>query len=122
MLAAGHGLFAWGKRSAAAMPWHPLQNSDDERAPVLFLRSFEDDQFQFRRPSWQLHMRWFDLWSFRRNVNEAMIDEVALYGPVVALGRPGDREAPFSEGLLCQPCRFAGVVIGRRAASAPSCW
>lgn len=95
VIAAGHGLFVLGKRLAAAQPWRPDADTADARAPVLFLRSFEDDQFEFRRPAWQLHLRWFDLWSFRRNLDEAMVDEVALYGPVVALGRPDDKRAPF---------------------------
>lgn len=95
VVVAGHGLFAWGKRQAAALPWHPRADASDPRAPVLFLRGFEDDQFDFRRPAWQLRLRWFDLWSFRRNVDEAMVDEVAAYGPVVALGRPGEAQAPF---------------------------
>jgi hypothetical protein len=95
VVAAGHGLFVWGKRQAAALPWRPQADADDPRAPVLFLRSFEDDQFDFPRALWQLRLRWFDLWSFRRNVDEAMVDEVAAYGPVVALGRPGETQAPF---------------------------
>ena len=94
-LASGHALFTWGKRGAAATPWQPQNDAADPRAPVLFLRSFEDDQFNFQRPAWQLRLRWFDLWSFRRNVDEAMVDEVAQYGPVVALGRPGESAAPF---------------------------
>lgn len=94
-LASGHALFTWGKRGAAATPWQPQNDAADPRAPVLFLRSFEDDQFDFQRPPWQLRLRWFDLWSFRRNVDEAMVDEVAQYGPVVALGRPGESAAPF---------------------------
>ena len=94
VIAAGHGAFAAGRRLAARTPWRP-QDDADPRPPVLYLRSFEDDQFDFRRPAWQLRLRWFDLWSFRRNVDEAMVDEVALYGPVVALGRPGEVTAPF---------------------------
>lgn len=95
VIAAGHALFVLGKRLAAAQPWRPGAEAEGADAPVLFLRSFEDDQFEFRRPAWQLHLRWFDLWSFRRNLDEAMVDEVALYGPVVALGRPDDKRAPF---------------------------
>ena len=94
LIAAGHAAFVGGKRLAARSPWRPQEESDP-RAPVLFLRSFKDDQFDFRRPAWQLRLRWFDLWSFRRNVDEAMVDQIAQYGPVVALGRPGEAAAPF---------------------------
>ena len=33
--------------------------------------------------------------SWRRNADEALIDEIAQYGPVVALGRPGEKHVPF---------------------------
>lgn len=96
LITAGHGVFAWGKRQAALEPWRPRDpDVTDTRAPVLFLRSFEDDQFDFRRPWWQLHLRWFDLWSFRRHLDEALVDEIAIHGPVVALGRPGEAASPF---------------------------
>lgn len=39
VLAAGHALFALGKRLAAMQPWRPHAESDDPRAPVLFLRA-----------------------------------------------------------------------------------
>ena len=121
VMAVGHGLFAWGKRRAAAALWEP-QHGSDGRAPILFLRSFEDDQFDFDRPAWQLRLRWYDLWSFRRNLDEAMADEVALYGPVVALGRPGEAEAPFGaqrhyashkdwQALVIETARRARAIV-----------
>jgi hypothetical protein len=90
----GHAAFHLGKRLAAREIWRP-EDSNDARAPILFLRSFEDDQLDFKRPAWQIIGRWIDLWSFRRNADEALIDESAQYGPVVALGRPGEAKAPF---------------------------
>lgn len=90
----GHAVFVVGKRLAARTIWHP-GTKDALYPPVLFLRSFEDDQFDFQRPAWQLPTRWFDLWSFRRNADEAMVDEVAQFGPVVALGQPGEKSSPF---------------------------
>lgn len=90
----GHVLFYYAKRMAASYIWNPSQQSDP-RPPILFLRSFEDDQLRFKRPGWDLVGHWFDLWSFRRNADEAMIDEIAQYGPVVALGMPGETRIPF---------------------------
>jgi hypothetical protein len=90
----GHALFLLGKRLAARYIWDP-EHPDDPRPPILFLRSFEDDQLRFRRPAWDLAGRWLDLWSFRRNIDEALIDEIAQYGPVVALGMPGETRVPF---------------------------
>jgi hypothetical protein len=90
----GHILFHVGKRLAARYIWNP-NNPDDPRPAVLFLRSFEDDQLRFRRPAWKFWAQWLDLWSFRRNADEALIDEIAQYGPVVALGMPGEQRVPF---------------------------
>ena len=94
LVVSGHLLFYVAKRLASRRAWEP-DKVTDTRAPVLFLRSFEDDQLRFRRPWWKFIDRWFDLWSFRRNADEAMIDEIAQYGPVVALGMPGEDRVPF---------------------------
>ncbi len=90
----GHLVFYGAKRLAARRIWSP-RRPRDARAPILFLRSFADDQLRFTRPKWDLVNRWLDLWSFRRNADETLIDEVARYGPVVALGRPGETATPF---------------------------
>ena len=90
----GHALFYGAKRLTTAYAWQPDHPLDD-RDPVLFLRSFEDDQLKFHRAWWNLPRRWLDLWSFRRNADETMVDEVAQYGPVVALGMPGEENVPF---------------------------
>jgi len=92
--ALGHFTFYFGKRLAAREIWRPTSVQITEQ-PILFLRGFDDDQCDFRRPHWNLFARWMDLWAFRRNVDEAMIDEIAQFGPVVALGRPGDERTPF---------------------------
>ena len=89
---AGHGLFVSGKHLAARAIWRLGVN---DSAPVLFLRSFEDDQFDFKGSSWNPLRRWLELWSFRRNLDETLVDEVARYGKVVALGRPGETRIPF---------------------------
>jgi hypothetical protein len=94
LIVAGHVLFAVAKRLAAWYLWLPTEG-DESRPPILFLRTFQDDQFAFGRNWWRLHELWFDLWSFRRNADEAMIDEIAQYGPVVALGVPGEKKVPF---------------------------
>jgi hypothetical protein len=62
----------------------------DRRPPVLYLRSFDDDTLPLatiasaRRP-------FFELLSFRGRdpFEEAVAWELATYGPVVAVGRPG---------------------------------
>jgi hypothetical protein len=90
----GHLLFHAGKRLSAGEMWRPRAVPASDR-PILFLRGFDDDQCAFRRPPWQLPARWLDLWSFRQNLDEALVDELAQFGPVIALGRPGDKRTPF---------------------------
>ena len=92
-IVAGHALFAGGKWLASRVIWRVGGN--DGPAPVLFLRSFENDQFHFGSRPGRLLRQWLELWSFRRNLDEALVDEVARYGPVVALGRPGETRTPF---------------------------
>ena len=89
----GHAAFAGGKRLAAREIWRV--DAVHEASPVLFLRSFEDDQFELGRRSRNPVRRWLALWSFRRNLDEMLVDEVARYGSVVALGRPGETRVPF---------------------------
>lgn len=91
LLLASHFSFGLGKRLAARRIW----DSESSAAPILFLRSFKDDRLDFRRPWHDLVGRWLDLWSFRRNADEVLIDEFAQYGPVIALGRPGEPAPPF---------------------------
>lgn len=93
LFVSGHLVFLAAKRLAARRIWK------DEKAetagPILFLRSFQDDQFDFRK-SWRDPAgRWLELWSFRRNADEMLVDEFAWYGPVIALGQPGETHAPF---------------------------
>ena len=89
----GHAAFAGGKRLAAREIWRV--DAVHGASPVLFLRSFEDDQFELGRRSRNPVRRWLALWSFRRNLDEMLVDEVARYGSVVALGRPGETRVPF---------------------------
>ncbi len=95
LLVLGHAAFAFGKRLAARRIWEPEVTSTNAPAPILFLRSFEDDQLGISRSWLDLPGRWLDLWSFRRNVDEMMIDEFAQLGPVIALGKPGEISAKF---------------------------
>ena len=92
-LAGGHAAFVVGKRLAARGIWRV--GAPFVSRPVLFLRSFEDDQFELGRRSRNPVKRWLSLWSFRRNLDEVLVDEVAGYGDVVALGRPGETRVPF---------------------------
>jgi len=94
LVASGHFAFSAAKRLAARRIW-AIEGAGSPAPPILFLRCFQDDQFEVEPPKWDVVSRWFDLWSFRRNVDQILIDECAQYGPVIALGRPGERKVPF---------------------------
>jgi hypothetical protein len=117
LLVAGHLLFWGGKRLATSYSWDP-ERSPDPRPPVLFLRSFEDDQLEFHRPWWNLIDRWLDFWSFRTNADEAMIDEIAQYGPVLALGMPGEKRIPFGAQRFYSTHEDWQEIVTRTAKSA----
>lgn len=121
LMVAGHASLLAGKRLAARVIWQP----DDLTAhphPVLFLRGFDDDQFDFRLRGPNLLKRWLALWSFRRNLDEALVDEVDRYGAVVALARPGEVDALFGaarhrsehdnwRGTVLQTARQARAIV-----------
>ncbi|MDP1556825.1 MAG: hypothetical protein Q8L84_15305 [Hyphomonas sp.] len=92
-LVLGHVLFLTAKRLAARRIWR--EEGAETAGPILFLRSFQDDQLTFRKSWFDLPGRWLELWSFRRSVDEVLIDEFAWYGPVIALGQPGETRTPF---------------------------
>lgn len=94
LVALGHLMFHKGKTLASRYVWEPNDLNSKEQ-PILFLRSFEDDQLTFKRSTWNILGKWLSLWSFRKNTDETMIDEVAQFGPVVALGSPTDSHAPY---------------------------
>lgn len=94
-LTMGRGLFFLAKRLAARQIWSDDALSSPDQTPTLFLRSFENDQFDFRRPRREFVARWIDLWAFRANADEVLVDEFAQYGPIVAFGVPGEKRAPY---------------------------
>ena len=59
--------------------------SKDKRRPVLLLRSFEDDELIFADEGMLEHLYRSD-----RTFEEALTDQLWRFGPVVAIGRPGE--------------------------------
>jgi hypothetical protein len=67
----------------------------DGRAPILFLRAFKDDQVQLQNVKLNLLGRlgrWLDAVA---NLDGLLLQEGTPYGPVVAIGNPGDRFPPY---------------------------
>jgi tetratricopeptide (TPR) repeat protein len=67
---------------------------DDARAPILFLRSFSDDQVRLARPKRNVLTRILLLGEPRPTLDHILLEEGTPRGPVVAIGAPGSR-APF---------------------------
>ena len=94
----------------------------DRRAPVLFLRSFLDDQVALptREPTWE---QWLlDASSRSLNFDLIALEEGSAVGPVVALGDPSDPAPPYGaargyfdhddwQAAVAQLCDKAAAVI-----------
>ena len=91
LLRAGHGQMLETRRQAMLGLGQIL--ATDERAPVLFLRSFSDDHIQLRsrrKPMlWPLALRRLGA---EDSFEEALTIAVTELGPVIAIGRPGEQE------------------------------
>lgn len=71
-----------------------LMKSDD-RPPILFLRDFSDDRVKLEGPGKSRLRR--ILWWGRRysSLDEMLVLETSVFGPIVAIGRPGERVRSF---------------------------
>ena len=76
----------------------------DERAPIVLLRSFRDDEKAVKRRNVLARLLF---WGFggRIRLEEAIAEELSRFGPFVAIGEPGERlpdlgaaRAYFSDG------------------------
>ena len=67
----------------------------DHRAPILFLRSFADDQVQLNPARIAFLGRVGNWLASIRNLDSVLLDEGTPYGPVVAIGNPRDKLPPY---------------------------
>jgi hypothetical protein len=90
LLVAGAAIYRFS-RALARVGW---RGAGSEQDPVVYLRSFHDDAlriptvFSARRP----FVEWFNLGG-REPFEESVAWELALKGPVIAIGRPGSTRA-----------------------------
>lgn len=75
---------------------------EDDRPPVLFLRSFEDDQVSLRSASAVAAVRLVDP-SFEHAHIEDVLQTCLSIGPVIAVGRPTDTRPPEGVPRLYVP-------------------
>jgi hypothetical protein len=67
----------------------------DQRSPILFLRSFSDDAVPVRVP-WLWPLQWLATRGRAlRSIDEILLEEGTVHGPVIALGRPGQSVPPY---------------------------
>ena len=83
-----------GQQRLARLSLRALQKVD-HRAPVLFLRAFRDDQVQLAPARFGVLGGWLSLPQRRTSLDEILLEEGTIYGPVVALGNPTDRQPPY---------------------------
>lgn len=83
-------LYVRARRSAAAVI-NEVRRSDP-RAPILYIRSFADEQAELARA-----FAWTEfLGDVRpRTLEEVIASEVTYSGPLIAIGRPGERLPPL---------------------------
>lgn len=67
----------------------------DPRRPVLFLRAFRDDRAVLPAPRQTLMGRVLAAGVPKQTLDELLLDEGTLYGPVVALGNPQEPTPPY---------------------------
>jgi hypothetical protein len=74
----------------------------DARPPILFLRSFKDDQVRLRdpAPAARLLRAIFTLGFGVRRLDHLLIERFSRYGPAVALGAPGEKDLPFGAARI----------------------
>jgi len=74
----------------------------DPRPPVLFLRSFQDDQVQLpeRGTLSQIYRRIVNLGLGRLRLDHLLVERFARYGPAIALGNPGEKNLPFGAARI----------------------
>jgi len=67
----------------------------DQRPPILFLRSFRDDQVALSPPRIPLVGRLVNLFQRKGSLDIILLEEGTAYGPVVAIGQPGEPLPPY---------------------------
>jgi hypothetical protein len=93
ILAAVTAIFRYFARRSARVSAESLAQTD-QRAPVLFLRSFKDDQVELDRPKRGLIRGFLGMGAPAPSLDHVLLEEFTAVGPVVAIGVPGE-SAPF---------------------------
>ena len=117
MFALSRGLRRYARRRA--LPSAEAAMLADPRNPVLFLRSFSDDQISLLEAKVPWLLRFFDPGVVAGTLDELLVTEYAEVGPVIAVGRPSDRLPPLGAARrYCQGTEWQEIVRELMQASA----
>ena len=72
-----------------------LARVEDSRPPILFLRSFRDDQVTLSKAPLPLPLRFFDPGTQAGTLEGLLVRVMTSVGPVIAVGNPGEPIAPI---------------------------
>jgi hypothetical protein len=118
-------VYTYGQRLSSARGAAEALEAD-LRPHVLLLRSFSDDHSMVANSDPTLAYEWVFGGTRIRSFEEALAAKLAAYGPVIAIGRPGEKVAPLGAARLWVPddswqarveellrsCRFAVLILG----------
>jgi hypothetical protein len=93
----------------------------DTRSPILFLRSFRDDQVKLTKPRREPLRRLISIGEPRPTLDHVLLEDGTPHGPVVAIGAPGSTP-PFGAArkyvtdeewrdVVLQYCRDASAIV-----------
>ncbi|WP_447985845.1 hypothetical protein [Nitrospira sp. Nam74] len=68
---------------------------EDQRTPVLFLRSFSDDQLSLKATKAPFLLRFVDPGGITMNLEQMLVKNCDHIGPVISIGKPSDRIPPL---------------------------
>ncbi|RZL86245.1 MAG: hypothetical protein EOP82_30565 [Variovorax sp.] len=99
-LAIGRLFFALSRRLRSLALRRSLKTAtelrrDDLRPPILFLRSFRDDQVSLSEAPLPFALRFFDPGVEAQTLEALVIRSMAPIGPVIAIGNPADTLPPL---------------------------
>jgi hypothetical protein len=92
----------------------------DGRAPIVFLRAFDQDKARLRATGGDPFARWPAGVGRPRTLDEILLEHASPYGPVIAIGDPRDPTPPLGAARVFVSDEDAGwqdVVRGLAAAS-----
>lgn len=93
LLGAGSRLMRAAQRRATDV--YQSIRERDERAPVLFLRAFDQDRYRLKSRFGDPFTRLFPAASHSRTIDEILLESGTPYGPVIAIGDPADPIPPL---------------------------